>query len=402
MGSPFLAQPYLISGQNIKTVGGESLLGPGNIDAVSSTDLQAEIDLLLASNNTFTGDNTFEGITYYRGPGTLEIANVQTDEMDFPFRNTVRLVDFGEGQIDHVWEFYYNWQGQSASHPRWKENVENFFVVPGSGIRLFEKNWDYTSIDGTVSYRPFMFNVNIDTHKSDYRFQASTFQVTDEEENFLFRIFEHPTDGKKIFFGYDIELDVNKGLRGPLRLKGANGFLSFPNWSNLAKSWQMYSPQGGFQFNYDNPVYYFGPETTPYLNVGCPGGAQPGSDRKGLMIANAFELYDETGVAKQWQVGFNSGWWIMQAGGTSVTFADGFLYGNQQGDIQLNCRNGRSGTIAHNWTTPRFSWNSTGLSFNGSTPIAKPTVSGSRGGNAALQSLLTALANYGLITDSTS
>lgn len=39
--------------------------------------------------------------------------------------------------------------------------------------------------------------------------------------------------------------------------------------------------------------------------------------------------------------------------------------------------------------------------FNGTAPIAKPTISGSRGGNAALASLLTALANYGLITDST-
>lgn len=38
--------------------------------------------------------------------------------------------------------------------------------------------------------------------------------------------------------------------------------------------------------------------------------------------------------------------------------------------------------------------------FNNTNPIAKPSVTGSRGGNAALASLLTALANYGLITDS--
>lgn len=44
----------------------------------------------------------------------------------------------------------------------------------------------------------------------------------------------------------------------------------------------------------------------------------------------------------------------------------------------------------------------TGVGFNGSAPIAKPTISGSRGGNAALASLLTALASQGLITDSTS
>jgi hypothetical protein len=41
------------------------------------------------------------------------------------------------------------------------------------------------------------------------------------------------------------------------------------------------------------------------------------------------------------------------------------------------------------------------LAFRNSAPIAKPTVTGSRGGNAALASLLTALANQGLITDST-
>lgn len=45
--------------------------------------------------------------------------------------------------------------------------------------------------------------------------------------------------------------------------------------------------------------------------------------------------------------------------------------------------------------------NTTGIGFHATAPVAKPTVTGSRGGNAALASLLTALANYGLITDST-
>lgn len=40
--------------------------------------------------------------------------------------------------------------------------------------------------------------------------------------------------------------------------------------------------------------------------------------------------------------------------------------------------------------------------FNNTAPIAKPTVTGSRGANAALASLLTALANYGLVVDSSS
>lgn len=39
--------------------------------------------------------------------------------------------------------------------------------------------------------------------------------------------------------------------------------------------------------------------------------------------------------------------------------------------------------------------------INGASPLTKPTITGSTAGNAALQNLLTELANYGLITDST-
>jgi hypothetical protein len=42
------------------------------------------------------------------------------------------------------------------------------------------------------------------------------------------------------------------------------------------------------------------------------------------------------------------------------------------------------------------------IGFYDTAPIAKPAVTGSRGGNAALASLLTQLAALGLVTDSTS
>jgi len=48
----------------------------------------------------------------------------------------------------------------------------------------------------------------------------------------------------------------------------------------------------------------------------------------------------------------------------------------------------------------RFETDATGIGFFAATPAAKPTVTGSRGGNAALASLLTGLATLGLITDS--
>lgn len=55
-------------------------------------------------------------------------------------------------------------------------------------------------------------------------------------------------------------------------------------------------------------------------------------------------------------------------------------------------------TITRSTGAVTFSGN---VGFNNTTAIAKPTVSGSKGGNAALTSLVTALANYGLITNST-
>jgi hypothetical protein len=45
---------------------------------------------------------------------------------------------------------------------------------------------------------------------------------------------------------------------------------------------------------------------------------------------------------------------------------------------------------------------SVGMGFFNASPVVKPTVAGSRGGNAALASLITALANLGLVADSTS
>lgn len=57
------------------------------------------------------------------------------------------------------------------------------------------------------------------------------------------------------------------------------------------------------------------------------------------------------------------------------------------------------GRLRHD-TTDKLTWSSTGVGFNGTAPTAKPTVTGSKGANAALTSLLAALAALGLITDS--
>ena len=80
------------------------------------------------------------------------------------------------------------------------------------------------------------------------------------------------------------------------------------------------------------------------------------------------------------------------AGGTDPTIHAFIQPKGSTGRSWLGGANGAQKVAAHD----------TGVGFHASVPIAKPTVSGSRGANAALASLLTALANYGLITDSSS
>lgn len=90
--------------------------------------------------------------------------------------------------------------------------------------------------------------------------------------------------------------------------------------------------------------------------------------------------------------------WIIRATSTAEGGA------NAGSDLTILCRDDAGNAIATVLTVTR----STGgigignvpIGFFGTAPQAKKTVTGSRGGNAALASLLTQLAAYGLLTDS--
>lgn len=116
-----------------------------------------------------------------------------------------------------------------------------------------------------------------------------------------------------------------------------------------------------------------------------------------------------TGVSMGASAGFPEYEWIISTGGTDNKVWD--IYSDTttlHGRVVNDARNG-----AADWLTvvrSGVSVSSVSLAtlkvvgtsgFNNTAPIAKPTVTGSRAANAALASLLTSLANYGLITDST-
>jgi hypothetical protein len=111
--------------------------------------------------------------------------------------------------------------------------------------------------------------------------------------------------------------------------------------------------------------------------------------------------------------GFSAKFAVTNVGGASAADAVILAQGNSsQSGNYLTCQtSGGSAlttisstgalTVREGTGTVRFQTDATGLGFYGATPAAKPTITGSRGGNAALADLLTKLATLGLITDST-
>lgn len=87
------------------------------------------------------------------------------------------------------------------------------------------------------------------------------------------------------------------------------------------------------------------------------------------------------------------------AGNGSVIGSSDQLAGGSANDLQIYHYGSGEVQIVSGGVT-RFRITGSGVGFQGAAPLVKPTVAGSRGGNAALASLITALANYGLITDS--
>jgi hypothetical protein len=111
-------------------------------------------------------------------------------------------------------------------------------------------------------------------------------------------------------------------------------------------------------------------------------------------------------------------------GEANIQLSDGSAAANSK-SVRVRCVGGQfvlsavndAGAVYANMITATFngaaitamSWGAAGTAtvfagthgFNGTAAIAKPTVSGAKAGNAALASLCTALASYGLITDST-
>jgi hypothetical protein len=129
--------------------------------------------------------------------------------------------------------------------------------------------------------------------------------------------------------------------------------------------------------------------TSNTINLSNHGFAPPSTTTRS--IGTKIVLYDAlTGSAPDFAIGIKSdGMWFAQPGGNFFTWYSGttsLATLNNAGTMQLIGGLVTSAGIGV-WSAP-------------SPPASKPVVTGSKGANAALASLLTALAAYGLVTDS--
>lgn len=80
--------------------------------------------------------------------------------------------------------------------------------------------------------------------------------------------------------------------------------------------------------------------------------------------------------------------------------AGSFMVDTVAGDTGIMVSTGKTFHVGQTSSTPMLKVNAAGLGFYGAGPMTRPTITGSRAGNAALASLLTALNARGLVLDS--
>ncbi len=124
---------------------------------------------------TWTGLHTFTHSVVVAASGDSKITMADTAGAGLW---TLRAVNANwSGVSDHSWAIHFNESGATANQPRWGENIEPRYVDGAPPLGLLEKNWDYTSIDGGTSYRPYRFLMDLNTHLATAEYHVGTFRV---------------------------------------------------------------------------------------------------------------------------------------------------------------------------------------------------------------------------------
>jgi hypothetical protein len=81
------------------------------------------------------------------------------------------------GASDHTMALHYNRSGLAAGYPEWSEAVEPRFVPGAPPNGLLEKLWTYISIDRQHNFRPFNFDVDMNTNLAHTRWVVDKYRI---------------------------------------------------------------------------------------------------------------------------------------------------------------------------------------------------------------------------------
>src|SRR5262249_26356889 len=113
------------------------------------------------NNTSFFWDNMLQSLRIQSISDTpIQLKYTEADA----FINIYVGTNVFDGVRDDLFGWLYNADGAATEQPIWGESFESRYASGAPPGGLLERHFNYTSIDRTVSYRPWNFHVNLNTH----------------------------------------------------------------------------------------------------------------------------------------------------------------------------------------------------------------------------------------------
>src|SRR5262249_34643565 len=90
--------------------------------------------------------------------------------------------DVFDGVRDDTFGWIYNRDGAATEQPIWSEGFESRYAPGAPPEGMLERHFNYTSIDRTVSYRPWFFNVDLNTHDANVLWNVLQYTISSRTE----------------------------------------------------------------------------------------------------------------------------------------------------------------------------------------------------------------------------
>lgn len=383
---------------------------------------------------------------------TIGLPGQNGQAITFHNRGNVAPFSINVDQIqnsDLTWDDNLSFGYNNKPGGRYVANVENFGLTLESNYRSpgqygLEYNFNYVSGDSAMQHRYLSFYTNkLDSKATTYWWMmlgtdaVSNFRIFTKANNTagaaqVEAVVIRGADRSASFYGtvwVDGTTDATTNLKigtaaggfGALEYGGTTAWLRVNQ--NLSVMTQLAVGQEGTQ---GAIVRYPTSANNPYTAFSNDVGAQVYNSVLGYMqywghnMANGDPFAKITAsrpafgmsLQQRYRTGgkdYSRLLWVGMPSGstTATTFGCFTVDAANNTEYFWNFQIGSAGSsafgvYASDGTTHRIKADTTGIGFFNASPVAKPTVSGSRGSNAALASLITALANLGLVTDSSS